>query len=345
MKLLLHIGNAKTGTTALQASLLASRKRLRAAGVWLSLSTAAPNIANVRGLVAWAMDNDRSDDYLRINRLDDPARRAAWARDLKVALETEVAEAAAAGCDRFLVSSEHFFTQLIRPSETERLAALTRSLFADAEVICYLRRQDTAALSHYSELVRNGWVPPSVLPSEEFTRRPGGFLNYEDKLVLWADAFGDPAIRLFPHDPAQLHGGDVRTDFCHRLGLPALDRSDAQPARASLSADALHALIAYNREVGREARLDPAVRRERVALADYLIDHADPTPLRPSRDQVETFLARFSDRNAAIARRWNGGAPLFSADVSGFPDTPLMGSAQRGAALLAAFRVAVAKAG
>lgn len=323
MRLILHIGTEKTGSTAIQAQLLADRGALAGRGIQLC-STAGEG--NHRALVAAFMPEDCQDDFLRNHNLVDTAARDAWRADFLQAFSAEV-QAAKAVADVFVVSSEHFHSRLLQPDSVARLADFLHPLFSEVSVVCYLRRQDEMALSFYSEKLRAGFIPPEILPLRNVRRRAGSlppFFDFESLLQRWERAFGARCIspRLYPS--GSLAGDDVVQDFFQTVGLGTLACRPPEIVNPALSQAAQAALKLYNEGCGgQEEAARDRHRHYRQRLVDYL--HSLPAKDRgqlPARDDARTFYQAFSASNARVATHWFGRTALFNEDFSVYPQEP-----------------------
>jgi len=210
-ELILYIGAGKTGTTAIQQALSASRARLEEAGI------AYPTMPG--------FDVDAS------GVAHNPIAYALAGYDTGVDLSAvrERLEAVAAACRRIVLSAEVFY---MRPRADdcadraayerakERMIAATAALLKGFEtrVICYLRRQDEWFESIYAERVKT-WKAGDYVSRSFFESLDDD--PYIDQLDRWAAHFGD-RVRVRPYEAAQLAGGDVVTDFATTLALPML---------------------------------------------------------------------------------------------------------------------------
>lgn len=188
-RLVIHIGDFKTGSTAIQS--------------WLATSGAAHGIGKAPGfnqadLAQLARDHA---DAVAAGATDTPAD-AAFA---------EIARRFCGMQDRFLVlSAEHF--EMTPPAALATLLARHLPDLADtARIIAYIRPHPRAYLARLAESVRIGshmGDVDSYLDRPDIPRR----LAYFTRLRGWQEAFGPRlTVRLF--DRASLPGGDIRRDF------------------------------------------------------------------------------------------------------------------------------------
>lgn len=323
MRLILHIGTEKTGSTAIQQHLVANRASLADRGVRLGESARQ---GNHRPLVAAFMPDDFHDDFLRVRNLVETGVRDAWREEFLDRFAAEV-EAAKADADAFVVSSEHFHSRLLRAASVAQLAAFLAPLVSGISVVCYLRRQDEMALSFYSEKLRAGFVPPEILPLSNLLRLQGAlppYFDFESLLDRWSNAFGEQVMipRLYRADC--LVGGDVVQDFFRTAGLGLPDIRLPRAANPSLCQAAQSALRRYNERCGgQDVAARDRHRRERQLLVSYLeAQGGDDRGQLPTRDEARAFYRAFAAANTRVARRWFQRDCLFDEDFTAYPEVP-----------------------
>ncbi|MFN3867408.1 MAG: hypothetical protein ACK4MD_11960, partial [Demequina sp.] len=109
MKLVLHIGTPKTGTTTLQRWFAGNRAAVLAQGVWYPETLGAENH---RKLTTHARDSDRPDDSFARLGIRGPEDHARFRRDLEAAFDAEADRARAAGARAALISNEHLWSRI-----------------------------------------------------------------------------------------------------------------------------------------------------------------------------------------------------------------------------------------
>lgn len=187
MRIVLHIGTHKTGTSALQAYCAKNRDALLIRGIYYPKLANGSNSFNFLGArLAFGQEGALRDFFARA-----------------------VSDARKAGAGTLLVSGESFYamTSLFyrlyeRPCgdywEHERryIIALKVSLPADTdcEIYCYVRRQDHFLESLYNQCVKH--APGFGGDIEEFLGCMRETLHYGRQLRLWGDAFGSGAIKV-----------------------------------------------------------------------------------------------------------------------------------------------------
>ncbi|MEO0760315.1 MAG: hypothetical protein AAFZ09_00640 [Pseudomonadota bacterium] len=207
MRILLHIGVWKTGSSAIQVSLVRHAAAMAAHGVHLPAHALAPN-----GYHALANAIRHGDGALLarcVEDIGDALRRAG--RDGVV-----------------VVSSEHFWT--LRPRQVERLAAALKATGAPVEVVAYLRPQDALWNSVYGQCARGLQVlahHPRWGRGYAGAGLEAGF-DFDRVFRLHARLFGRANIRLRPYRREAFPGGDVVADFLD-VALPGQGGAIAPP--------------------------------------------------------------------------------------------------------------------
>lgn len=292
MRVILHAGIHRTGTTSLQTFLAANRIALALRGV--------------------AYPGDRVHHQHLFAGLKS---RPTCAADLRAEIE------AAVGARQVVFSAEDFAGL----TELAWLAELTAAY--PVQVQFYLRRQDHWVMSWYNQHIKwpfDRWKskmgPRAFLDTiEEFH-----WLDYAALVERWAAVLGKERVGIAIVEPGQVE--DVRDDFLARLGVPGegLDRA-AGRMNDSLPVQ----MLEIARHLGiwemRPAQRNRLLRALRAALADKT--PAAKTVFSPA--QRQTILARFAAANRALAERHFNRSDLFLEPLPSqdepffdFPDLP-----------------------
>ena len=233
MRLFIHVGPHKTGTSALQASLHKNHAALRQRGAWYLGWEGTTN----HTLLGHAFLRSEPSAPALLNRYFDAA--------------------AAAGCDTCIVSSESFSKYVFDPAPFLHAINGLRATF-----IAYLRPPDDRLVSVFNQMVRHG---RRVAPIEE---RGNYDPTYRSNLTKWAAADGHRLV-LAPYDARQWPNGSILDDFLGMIGVDAtgLDRSlEPVEANRSLPAGLTEVLrLANGLAMGEETRRSLAHGLEKLA--------------------------------------------------------------------------------
>ena len=265
---LLHAGQHKTGSTALQNALAACPQVLHAAG-WCY-----PEPGRIRDA-----DTGHRHRHLVMEMLG-PGEPQHWPR-LRAAIASRK--------DRVLLSHEGFFCPAIDPQRVARQLP-----GHELHVLVYLRHPVDYIDSSYREWARRWRFGGTVV---EWYLQRRSWLDVETLLARWEAAFGAGRVHLRAYARERLHGGSVVSDLSHCLGLPPLPGGDA-PANASLNTRQCLVHAVANR-VGADAG-------QRDALSELLADAQAADELGRSLDAPGAGCDLSDAHRAALARVLQG---------------------------------------
>lgn len=291
MKIVLHIGTEKTGTTSIQSWVNDNAGKLKEEGVWQCRSL---SVIDNRALSVMARGADKPDDGFNQFGIQTEAEHAEFCAARQAALAEEIAEARAAGMRLFFITSEHLQSRLINAEMVQRVADILRPFECETDVVCFLRPQIDAALSLASTRARVG----IRISRREFeTIKPTSpYYNYQSLIERWADAFGAESIRLVPF----MRHKNVVGYFTGYFGLTHTSYAPERRVNEALDyrAIALGNLLDLPRFLG-DGRLDPN-------RAYFVEDLPVEEKLTLSRGFAQDIQARFTEQNRALAEAWDG---------------------------------------
>lgn len=313
MRITLHIGIEKTGTSSIQRALHANRKRLAAEGV-LYPKLDAPN---GRELAVAAMDDTRTDPL----KTDELARARCSHDEYRRRLTDRLRSAVAGGgYDRLVLSSEHCHSRLSTDDAVRRLAGMLTGIgdVDGVEVIVYLRRQDRLAVSLHTTRLMIGGVGPVFPEGPHAVENP--YYRFDRLLARYGHAFGRENLIVRVFEPAALESQDVVADFFAIAGLG--DPGATPNENLSLSESQALFLMRFNRlfPSAQEGRRIP----EREPILSIIEGVCPGPPYRPPRSQAQAFYQRFEESNASVRAEFgssSGRPALFDEDFSDYPDT------------------------
>lgn len=211
MRVILHIGTEKTGTSSIQKYLYNNRRQLGGAGYHVLQSCGK---YNSRALPAACITN-KPDDYLRAIGVNTVEERQAHRETVIEGIARELSELSA-GTHTVLISSEHFHSRIRSEAERGNVHELLSRFFDEFRIICYLREQVSTCASWYSTSLKN----KGTQTLREFMERCNPenlYFNYHEMLAGWERSFGLAAldVGLFSRD--HLLNGDLLDDFTQRV--------------------------------------------------------------------------------------------------------------------------------
>lgn len=196
MKLALHIGTARTGTTSLQVWCAANRGGLGEQGVCYPLS---PGNENHRRLMVYALDTAKADGSfpkLGINSAED---HEAFRSQMREDLRREMATSRASGHRAWLMSSEHLHSKINTPAMIARLYALLRPHFDEIMVYVHLRPQVDLLISNATQRARTGKPVNRAELTRSSVSANSSYFNYNKVIGYWEDVFGPENLRIIPY--------------------------------------------------------------------------------------------------------------------------------------------------
>jgi SAM-dependent methyltransferase len=278
LKVFLHIGTHKTGTTALQTVFDENRELLKQHGVlYPSASPPPAEGLSHQGLASGLADPDQGASQW------DPLLR-----------ELDLAEQ-----DIAVISAEGF--SVLRNDAVP----LVRSYLADHDVtvVVYLRRQDEFLNGLYTTPVLY-YRETRDLPQWREEERPDLHLDYRPLLRRWEGLFGRDSLIVRPYEKVQLEGGEIVSDFCSVIGveLPeVVARRIGLLVNKSYPRNAITVLRSLH-HVDELEQVAPEVRQLFEIL--YRDERTESDLLSP--DERLAILRDKEESNAEIAREYLG---------------------------------------
>jgi hypothetical protein len=280
MKILVHMGMGKTGTSSLQQSLSTASENLRDKGVFYPRFR--PQDVAHHLLVALCGDPNRIPP-LNLREVGGPEAAVAQA---KAAWEAVRREVEARRPEVLVFSSEHLILSTDRDDKANLVSYLSE-LSDDIVPIVYVRHPVHDFRSNVQQRLKS-------------SNRP--FLPHGIRIknaVLDTEAEFPSPIQLVAFDRQVLQGGDIISDFAGRFLSPLVDPAELPAVRSNVgqSAEALVLMARLREELG-----DADGRGFKVVINPQIrkLDRDDPTtqPLTLLPEVEEAVL------RAAVSHRW-----------------------------------------
>ena len=314
MKVILHIGTEKTGTTALQSFFTSNRHRIRKAGFAYLESLGLPSN---RKLATYCFNDDRHDDYHVALGIVNTEKRKIWGKQFLSDLDSEI-KSLDKNIHTVVVSNEQFHSRLEHIEEIQRVKNILLGYFDTVQVCVYLRRQDKVACSLYSTALKCGHSMNNILPS---VSSEDHYYNYRVFLNKWSQVFGQEALNVRIFEKSELINNDLISDFLvsNDLQLGQLDQY-LQPGREneSLLPEAQEFLRIYNKVVDNSNNSQGQKIREQVV--PLLEKEYSGKPQLPSKTDAQSFCEQFGESNKEVAMQWFNREEIFSSDFSTYPE-------------------------
>lgn len=322
-RLIIHPGLPKTGTSALQAFLKQNEQALEARGIgyyapknrydnWEGLSNGDFLLA----AVLFEIEKSREkmhESWLHDNSIN---KNAEWIKeDISSFKEYFSRHDTVILSEEYIWHWEHFypgFWKTMRDMLNEWLGEGT-----EIRIVLYLRRQDEWAYSRWKEFVRAKM--PCTLSFKGALRamEKAGFLDFEADISELEGVFGKENITVRNYSRAYLEGGDICRDFLSAAGLDMPDGLvfHTEDHNVSLTNDIAEALRLIK---GCPFISQPPVMElyDASTLLSSDARAAGERDLFPlSAAERRRLLGRYERGNGIISKKYNSGAPIFSAEI------------------------------
>jgi len=198
LKLILHIGTEKTGTTTLQHWLWRNRELLKNQGIWYPKSLGLPNNRNIS---IYARDEDKPDDGFLTKNLTTPEKHREFCLKTKENFKQEIEEALEQDCRYFIISNEHMHSRLTSHQMVRRVKEFISSpSFKSVQVIAHLRPQIDVAISMASTASTVGKkVTRKFFERIDPKNDPLNlYFNYQNLIACWEEVFGSEVVSIIP---------------------------------------------------------------------------------------------------------------------------------------------------
>jgi len=232
---ILHIGTEKTGTTSIQKSLYQNRNILMQHGYYF---VQTPGKTNNRALVAYCMRDDRYDDFLKNNKIDNVEKKIEWKSRFYEFFKDEILNIPK-NIHTVIITSEHFHSRTIYTDELLSLRNILENFFDNIKIIIYLRRQVDTAISLYSTALKAGFdyeLESSVING---CKPSNPYYNYYELLEKWNKVFSNVEYNVRLFDKKEFYNGDLIKDFYYIINNDLISSIDMKVDVENESTDPL----------------------------------------------------------------------------------------------------------
>lgn len=285
--LYLHIGRAKTGSSAIQVFLWKNRAKLLQNGILYPKSVMHHRASHQ---LAYVFQPEFVGHALFSGATPSEVYQRAFAEADEHRLRSMVA------------SSENLF--LVPPKDVVRCLPDDW----DVRVICYVRRQDHVLASSLVQEIKTGHVGIDT-DIDEYVSNPIrlGLLDYSETLGKWAKVFGRENILVRPYHEAGTEWS-ICQDFADTVSL---DTSGFEFPQERVNPSPARDVLDFIRMVNASKELSPArkplVRIPLLQASEDLGAKGEFDSHRMISAEMRTrVLARFAVSNAALARDYLG---------------------------------------
>ncbi len=306
MKITLHIGVEKTGSTSIQSYLTRNRDDLLKQGILYAQSLSLPNNDY---LVAFSQDPGKKSDIRAKYGIPDSTEEIGKFRDkITSDLKREIGKY---NPSHLIISNEHLTSRLHCKEELDRLFGFLLGFSDDIELIVYLRRQDSLLESLYSTAIISG-------NTYEFDTYFNNMQNRHDLyfyklLKMWESFIPKDKIKIRVFENKSLRNRDIVDDFLHQVEVERSDNETIE-ANTSLGCKKTEFLRRFNLMLPL-ADKDSSHLRGNILQLLYKAPLADEK-IRMSDQQREEIVTAFSEENKKTANYFLSKSELFYLDKS-----------------------------
>ena len=221
MKLILHIGTEKTGSSTIQHVLKKNQKTLLDNGYFFINSTRFGLSLDKLGtdsriLAAYCTFMEEKEELFRFNMIDTPEKRARFRENVQRSLGRQLRKLPG-HVHTIIASSEHFHSRLGSVEEVARLRELFAPYVDDTEIICYLRNQADTVVSLYSTALKGGATLDLDTFIETKCEADGHYFNYDQFIGKWEQVYGQESINLRIFSKHCFINNDLLDDFLAQI--------------------------------------------------------------------------------------------------------------------------------
>jgi hypothetical protein len=319
MRVILHVGQHKTGSKALQSALYANPEWLASRGFAYPIRS-----ASAAPLRPYEMNHHTLFRVVRdaVDGTSGP-RPSETVSDHLRALQKTVP----VGAHTLILSAEDLFDMhtahedSLDTDRVPRAAAIVARELAQVstsvKVVVYLRRQDHLLAAHYAQFIKGSNTHDLSLAA--FAERFAPRFDADALLAAWEAAFRRANVRVIPYEPAAMPGGTV-ADFFKRIlrldppPVPIPFPDDLEAFNITPSRDWLEFMRLLNRRTARGQRALPRAQVLEAAFRDRDVrGRGIAAWLSPA--ERAGLLASYAAGNRRIAERHGLGPALFTEPV------------------------------
>lgn len=306
----LHIGTAKTGTTAIQRFLPMNREILNRNGYeYPEMPFHFPRIGHGRNAHFLSLHELYADKEKWADR---------WDRGFEVVKE-------ALKYDRVIMSDEILWAMHVREGYLDRMVEGFRKIGADLKIVVYLRRQDEMAESHWNQMVKG--KPKLTQGFTEFVTK-GVYatfpLDYGKGLDTIASYVGKENMIVRPYEKRQFVKGSLFADFLDAVGLELTDEYEfpEHVVNTRLPENVVEIKRLINEVDSYRDKDVPNYFREVIRQAyglEMMKDVPEHKTGRFSDEERRRYMNHFEEGNVYVAREYlhRASGVLFSESLGG----------------------------
>lgn len=295
MKLILHIGTEKTGTTSIQKFLMINRELLNSNNILIPKTISLPN-GNHRWAPTFAFDDDYEDDFTLWKFEKNKDLRKKLIDEKLKEFKKEISMSNANIC---IISSEHFSSRLTNIENIKKLKKLLSSLFDEISIVLYIRQPIEAAISLLSTAIKSGCVRKDL----DLNKFSNSFNNLKI-IKTWETIFSKKNFKIKLFDKVEFVNNDLIQDFCCECNIKITSRfTIPEMKNKTLTLDQMKYLNYLNQYFPKF--INGKVNTKRGKLTEFIIKNFKSSNyFLPTKKDYQLFQEHFADNDDFIKREY-----------------------------------------
>lgn len=223
----------------------------------------------------------------------------------------------------YLIISHENYSWINSDKDIKLIANKLYKYTNEVEIIIYIRRQDSLAISQKQEGTK--WRDNSFVYGHELKALPlkltpeaKAYLNFYEKIQKWSKAFGEKNIKVRIFEKDRLHNGDAVEDFTQVVGIQDYDKLQ-HVERVNESIARIPQLFLHQT---RNYFVEDTPQKDFLVQEVVKLDFDKKDKLLPSQAEAISFYKQFKSNNQKL-NEWLALSDkpfLFDDDFSHYPD-------------------------
>jgi hypothetical protein len=293
VKLILHIGTEKTGTTSIQKFLRNNMQNFYQDGIWIPSSIMYDN-GNHGWFRFFGHNEGYRDEFTKTSFRDNDQAIKQFISGKRSDFLAEL-NGVAEKCHTAIVSSEHLSSRLRRTEEIKRLHEFCAQIFDKVSIIVYIRDPLHYAISSFSQILKGGFTP-----NELQSARNQKFQKHDLMIKSWKECFPGSEIIVKRFERGRLLANNIIYDFCATSipGLNTEEYSTIESSNESLSLTGMAILRRLNFSFPRfiDGKPNPFWKGLSEAIQESTLDGTKYMPTREEFIDYQSFFAESNER-------------------------------------------------
>ena len=287
MKLTVHIGTTKTGSSSIQSFMRLNKPALKESGILVPSSLGREIHLNA---VLASLPYGESQDLARTIPIVSAEDHAEFRKSVVTGFKKEIA--AATDCHEAVISAEQLHSRMPNREDIARFRDLFCQGFAEVRVVVYVRPQLDQIVSLYSTMLRGGYA--DLIDDFLQSRLRPFFRSYfdlQDIIERWSAVFGTTNVLVRPYK-AITHEKGCIGDFAELLGIDLTEdqwRTDAK-ANASINLAGQELLLMLN-------QTEALTAEQRRRVVRWAEKHCSGAGAAPSLAMAQRFMKPYRGSN------------------------------------------------